>query len=1032
MGSKCSCFDGVKRSHGVTNGGSAPSEPQAVTVAQLPATAKIRVDPSEERLREAVGDENVADAIHDDEFARVELPDEKAESQDAIRHDDSTRVVGWSDEKVEAEDTDVAKDSPEVEIQQESEPMDEGDTHPCTNGPGETVPECSTSCADEIWAEASRLSSDNEPEIDCESPLAKIEDFMPGSAPDIGENLKREDSGNALEIQRHLPLDEPEKVQSQLQENENASYEKFPIGTVMTEQEVSQPVPGETQASTPAPREVTLEEERQTSPRDITRARSENDDDDDQDEPRDSVIYQDTSNMYANAWSEVHSKPEHVTQSSGKAPLPGVEREDTKGFLPVTIQAHPVDSNIALNCFCGFNSCCRALEEEPDIAVKELARMQPTMVSHGERLDVVWRVVAKTYIRKDLACDSARLYPLEVEDYITVTAIVNAELRVIGPAVGWVSLVSPGGEPLVMIGQTEATEVEEYPAVDLGAAFLTSFSQDDVSSANVIAADMCKSGGPEPRHVAKVRRALAEGKIGWRNISLMFDQSISKSRAQLCNIATSFQAAILCGDAAAAEEILRRPGCDSKLRDVMPPRFTTMLEELVAITSQRNANPDVVRIWEEALQTISRDKDSSAVTLRIAALRDFDKVVYTVETASSSNCNGIYRFVGEQENRPAYQLKQLVETEESCMIRWFPWSRDQFQQGGEEGEWRIVVEESEDPLFRASGSWLPPTSGWLPALRSGSPPSVSFGLPESAAQPTPHDAATSRKVSQPDFHDEDHADADRRATEELNMVAQLAGPLPEITSETPPPMWLASLIEQPPCKSEGDAKAENDLPQLRRLSFGMPSCSEDSDSQRRYQKFPHLSAQHCWQLISLHRLLATASAAKAPGIDLLSGLGDDAPEDHHILNFDSSGTASVSPVELAEVLSKLGHPAQEVELWKMAAANGEDSAVDLADVLTLLACKLDGGEDPLDEKKLKVAFEALDCQHRGDLTFDDLKKGTLNLKPLLSHYGLADLSIEFTKTEVTDMICLADSNRDGIVSYGEFVMALKMSCPCQE
>jgi len=212
----------------------------------------------------------------------------------------------------------------------------------------------------------------------------------------------------------------------------------------------------------------------------------------------------------------------------------------------------------------------------------------------------------------------------------------------------------------------------------------------------------------------------------------------------------------------------------------------------------------------------------------------------------------------------------------------------------------------------------------------------------------------------------------------------------------------------------------------------MAGDSEDGESQRRYDKFPHLSAQHCWQLMSLHRLLAAASAAKAPAMDLLSGLGDDAPEDHHILNLDSNSRAYVSLAELAEVLHKLGHPPQEVELWKMAAANGEDSAVDLADVLNVLACKLDGSNDPLDEQKLKVAFKALDQQGQSKLTFDDLKKGTLNLKPLLSHYGLADFSIEFTNTEVTDMICQADTNRDGLVSYGEFAMAIKMSCPCQE
>merc|ERR1719443_264189 len=97
--------------------------------------------------------------------------------------------------------------------------------------------------------------------------------------------------------------------------------------------------------------------------------------------------------------------------------------------------------------------------------------------------------------------------------------------------------------------------------------------------------------------------------------------------------------------------------------------------------------------------------------------------------------------------------------------------------------------------------------------------------------------------------------------------------------------WLASLVEKRPSSIEGpeDAPVWDAFP-LKRM---------DSGPHGRYAKFPQLSAQHAWQLVSLHRLLAASSMPPAPAIDLLSGLGDDAPEEPHLLTFDADGRAHV-------------------------------------------------------------------------------------------------------------------------------------------
>jgi Ca2+-binding EF-hand superfamily protein len=207
-----------------------------------------------------------------------------------------------------------------------------------------------------------------------------------------------------------------------------------------------------------------------------------------------------------------------------------------------------------------------------------------------------------------------------------------------------------------------------------------------------------------------------------------------------------------------------------------------------------------------------------------------------------------------------------------------------------------------------------------------------------------------------------------------------------------------------------------------------PKHSDFDDDCERYKTFPRLTAQQGWQLVSLHRLLTASCKPPAPAIDLLSGLGEDAPEEHHLLNYISGGEASVSPVEVADVLAKLGYPPQEVELWKMAAANG-GAAVEPADFLAVLACKLDGKESALEKDKLKVAFDAIDLGKKGALCINDLKQGTLALKTTLARYGLEDLCIELTDEEVAVMMSEAMATSKESLSYEEFAHVIQAVAP---
>lgn len=189
-------------------------------------------------------------------------------------------------------------------------------------------------------------------------------------------------------------------------------------------------------------------------------------------------------------------------------PMGSFAREESRGepfaheresnMLPVALPVldpHIDTTETSASCFCGLEQCFVVPMDEQIIQPRMSPK--PTMVSSGDRLDVVWRVVAKTFIRK---------------------AIVDAELRTIAPAVGWISLVSTVGEPLVMMGGFEATPPQSYPAADLSEAFFATIERDDAQHAAVLAQDLIGSGCLDALHLATVRRVVAEGRSSWGGV----------------------------------------------------------------------------------------------------------------------------------------------------------------------------------------------------------------------------------------------------------------------------------------------------------------------------------------------------------------------------------------------------------------------------------------------------------------------------------------------------------------------------------
>jgi len=196
----------------------------------------------------------------------------------------------------------------------------------------------------------------------------------------------------------------------------------------------------------------------------------------------------------------------------------------------------------------------------------------------------------------------------------------------------------------------------------------------------------------------------------------------------------------------------------------------------------------------------------------------------------------------------------------------------------------------------------------------------------------------------------------------------------------------------------------------------------DGAADRRCAQFPQLSAESSWQLVSLCRLETLQTNRPRPVLDLLSGMDEDNhdPEDK-LLVTDGQGQAVIKPQSLGNVLESLGHPPQEVELWKMTT-----QPISVVDFLAIIACKLDvQSNGKLDTERVQAAFKALNQKGDGLLSPDELKSSMLNWHSTLGRFGLEEFCIKLTDVEVEAMICCADADGDGLVSYEEFLKVLQ-------
>mmetsp|Transcript_26482 Transcript_26482/g.61768 ORF Transcript_26482/g.61768 Transcript_26482/m.61768 type:complete len:1125 (-) Transcript_26482:143-3517(-) len=403
-----------------------------------------------------------------------------------------------------------------------------------------------------------------------------------------------------------------------------------------------------------------------------------------------------------------------------------------------------------------LTACCDvALLDEECEALPSPASKGTALLDPGDRIDVVWKVMQKTWIRADIARESNRIYPLAVGDEVRVTALIGEDLRVILPAAGWVSLVSPNGEPLVNLAPPEGiVDVEEYPAVNLDEAFLDAVSQGDLRAALVIADDLSKEEAVTPRHAAAARRLLTEGKTEWAEVCLLLDKARFGPGRGASKV---LQEAICSNDMDSAQRVLRQPRAELEIVPDIASRYADMVEEFFAEAYKRASRGRIVegapttcmcgmstcskcqcRVWEKILRAYSRSPKESIGDRgqRISALRDPAGSSVEVRLSGSHEASGTYAYAGKQLGRPSYS-RQTPDSAQSYLIRW-----------QDSGEWYLSTEGHgpgciQEPIYCAEGGWLPPRTGWTPAVSSTAKlPTMEATVLYAAAAPAEAEPAT--------------------------------------------------------------------------------------------------------------------------------------------------------------------------------------------------------------------------------------------------------------------------------------------------
>uniref|UniRef100_A0A7S1AST0 Uncharacterized protein n=1 Tax=Noctiluca scintillans TaxID=2966 RepID=A0A7S1AST0_NOCSC len=528
----------------------------------------------------------------------------------------------------------------------------------------------------------------------------------------------------------------------------------------------------------------------------------------------------------------------HVTPLQVQNPQNGEDPRRRKDPAATThLLSVVVEKPRATGCFGRLSSCCDGPVH--DFHETRVVDREATWVDPGSRLDASWQVLSSTWIRKELDPKSNRVYPLQAGDMLRATAIVREELRVIGPAGGWVSLVSPSGEPLVMLAPPLDTSCEEYPAVDLGQAFLDAVARNDVAGAGVIAQDLATSGSVLPGHVAAARTSLAEsvaeGTTDWTATCELLDRALFGPPQ---GTSQDMQMAICRGDASTAEKVLRRPRAELELPTALPLRHVEMVEELFshaarAVARRRSTAPCTcgmsscskcrARIWERLLRVVIIAKAYPEGTeAHILALHQPQFITVETKILMHEEASGKYEYCGEWNRRHAFKQRTQGTVH---FIRW------------NESEWWIIAEGAPEPLYTRTGGQLPSVLGWL-SFRSGTADTLAVNLVQKTQEEIDGMFLAGEFYSVPALPTNKLPKRTRAAEEPTRPQVQALTP-PQVQAPTPPQVQAPTPAQiQAPTSPQVQTPTSPQVQAPAQASVLAPDVQPQQRTQAREEELP--------------------------------------------------------------------------------------------------------------------------------------------------------------------------------------------------
>lgn len=125
--------------------------------------------------------------------------------------------------------------------------------------------------------------------------------------------------------------------------------------------------------------------------------------------------------------------------------------------------------------------------------------------------------------------------------------------------------------------------------------------------------------------------------------------------------------------------------------------------------------------------------------------------------------------------------------------------------------------------------------------------------------------------------------------------------------------------------------------------------------------------------------------------------------------FDKSGTDVISTQDFRNLMNALGQDLTEAEIKDLVNSDGQ---IDFGEFVALMARQVFEKDT---EEVLHVAFKIIDSNDDGVISKSELKTIMTNLGEKL------------TDEEINDMILEADFDKDGVVSYDEFLYMIAKS-----